>query len=582
MTGGLRSAGHGLHVTVHTRRTSLLVWSLVFTCGLASAAAQTSAVGAAAGQAKPGLPGQVSTAPKTASGVIRGRVVSAETGAPLRRARVVLNEGQQDARATSTEADGRYEFSQLGPGRYSITASKPMYVTRLYGQRSARDASRPVVVAEGGVLEKIDVALPKGGVVAGRVFDDLGEPIDYVRVAVMQVQYFDGRRQAVPLASSYVRTNDLGEYRIYGLPPGRYYVGTAPPVADSVPRPRSGRAFGPSYFPGVSSIADARAIDLDGGQERRDVDFALVASRPLKASGVAVDRQGRPASGGSVFAMQATGRHGYFIVARGEVQPNGAFTIDNLAPGAYTLSMERRNAATDTEESAVEQITVGGADVDRIVMATAPMVKVGGRIRTEGRSDTMPALKDLSVSAERLPGSAMELDKSIWVAADGAFELRNVGAGPARLTVTGLPAGWAVKSVFYAGRDVTDALNIREDMSGVEIVLTNRVSEIGGVVADAEGRALEDYTVVVYSTDASRWDNPRYVATARPDQNGRYSIRALPAGSYLAVAVREVQSGEAEDPEYLEQMRSSATKVTLGDGETKTVDLKVVGKLPGL
>jgi protocatechuate 3,4-dioxygenase beta subunit len=489
---------------------------------------------------------------------------------------VVLNEGQKGAKATSADIDGRYEFTELAAGRYSITASKPMYAACQYGQRSARDAARPVVIADGEVLEKIDVALPKGGVIAGRIFDDLGEPADYIRIAAMRLQYSDGRRQLVPLAVSYVRTNDLGEYRIYGLPPGRYYVGIAPPVADSVPRPRAGRSFGASYFPGASNIAEARPIDLDAGQERLDADFALVVSRPLKATGVVVDRLGRAVPGGSVYAMQPMGRGGFFIAARGEVQPNGAFAIENLAPGSYTLSIERRNAAADTDDAASEPLVVGGADVEGIVLTMAPTTRVTGRVRTEARTDALPSMKDVSIYAEQRPGSTVAENRSTWVADEGTFALSHIGMGPVRLTLTGLPTGWALKSVWYGGKDVTDALNVREDTSGVELIVTTRVSVITGIVTDTENRALDEYTVVVCADDQSRWDNPRFLATARPDQNGRFSVRGLPPGTYIAVAVHEVEAGEASDPEYLERMRPNATKIAIGDGETKSLDLKVV------
>lgn len=526
-------------------------------------------------QGKPGAAGQVNKAAQTSTGVIRGRVVSAETGAPLRRARVVLNDGQKDARAVSTETDGRYEFEGLGAGRYTITASKAKHVTFQYGQRSGHETGRPVDVGDGEVVDRIDVALPKGGVIAGHVFDDLGEPADYIRVAAMQVRYFDGRRQIVPLASSYVRTNDLGEYRISGLAPGRYYVGTAPPVADSVPRPRAGRVFAASFFPGTSSLADAQAIDIEAGQERTDANFPLVVSRPLKAVGIVMDRRGRPAGGVSVYAKQVMGRGGYFIAARGDAQANGVFAIQDLAPGEYTLSVERTNRTTDAEESATERITIGSADVEGIVMTLAPMLRVTGRIRAEPRGATMPLLKDVSVVAHPLPGSATSQESSTWIASDGTFQFGNTIAGPTRFALNGLPAGWALKAVVYAGRDVIDGLNVREDVSGLELVLTNVGTTLSGAVTDPDNRPVDDYAVIVFADDASRWDNPRYLATARPDQNGRFSVRGLPAGNYLAIAVREVEEGAASDPEYLERLRLDATKLTVRDGETTSVELKI-------
>jgi protocatechuate 3,4-dioxygenase beta subunit len=558
--------------TMRAKMEALVVTAALLACCLLSAQGLPQA-----GQANPGAARAAGDekAPKPPSGIIRGRITSAETGAPLPRALVVLSQERGESRATSADADGRYQFKDLAVGRYALTAGKTRYVTLQYGQRSAAEAGKPIDLADGQVLDKIDIVLAKGGVIAGHVLDELGEPADDVRIAAMRVQYVDGRPQLVQVGP-YVRTDDLGEYRLSGLLPGSYYVGTPAPVADSVPRPGPGRAFVQSLYPGTSNLSEAAPVLLDVGQERLDVDFGLVVGRPARITGIVVDRQGRRAVRASVLAMQAMGRGGFFIPARASTQPDGTFTIENLAPGEYTLSADSTDRATGADESATLRITVTGEDVEKVVMMTLPLVRMTGRIRTEPQGDRTFSPKEIRIYAERSDQSPVSMGGRTTVRSDWTFEVTDLAAGPARFTVTGLPTGWTLKAITYGGSDVTDTpINLREDLGGVEIVVTNRITELNGGVTDADNRAVTEYTLVVYAEDSSRWDRSRFVATARPDQNGRFSVRGLPPGKYLAVAVDRVAGGDPNDPEYLERMRSRATKVTLGDALPQWVDLKV-------
>jgi hypothetical protein len=138
-----------------------------------------------------------------------------------------------------------------------------------------------------------------------------------------------------------------------------------------------------------------------------------------------------------------------------------------------------------------------------------------------------------------------------------------------------------LKSVRLNGNDITDTpLDIRaeSDISGVEILVTDRVPEISGRVTNARGEPTRDYTVVIFPEDSAKWAYPsRHVRTGRADQDGLFKIRSVPGDErYLAVAVDYLEEGEGADPQFLEQMRDRATTFTLGDGEVKTVDLKLV------
>jgi hypothetical protein len=145
--------------------------------------------------------------------------------------------------------------------------------------------------------------------------------------------------------------------------------------------------------------------------------------------------------------------------------------------------------------------------------------------------------------------------------------------------VNGQMPGWTMKAVRLNGIDVTDTgidFTSGGEFSGIEVELTNHPAEVSGVVTNARGEPVKDYSVILFSQDREKWQgSSRYLSQSRPDQDGRFKVRTLPAGSYYAVAVDYVEPGESSDPDFLERMRTKATTFSLNDGETKTLDLKL-------
>src|SRR5205823_4495001 len=131
---------------------------------------------------------------------------------------VVVSGNTATSRVTTTDSRGRYEFARLAAGRYKLTARKDGYVEFAYGQKAWGGASLSIDLKPGQVLESIDVGLPKGAVISGEVDDEYGDPAVNVQVAAMRSQTVNGRRRLVPSNVS-ATTNDLGEFRLFGLPP---------------------------------------------------------------------------------------------------------------------------------------------------------------------------------------------------------------------------------------------------------------------------------------------------------------------------------------------------------------------------
>jgi len=534
------------------------------------------------------VPGQMpprDTSAATGTARIRGHVYAADSGAPLRRAQIRLYSPElREGRLTTTDAQGAYEFKDLPPGRYNINASKGSYVGLSYGQRRPLESGKPLEVLDGQTVEKIDFALPRGSVVTGRVVDEYGEPVADAQIALMQMRFAQGRRRLVP-AGRFGESNDAGEFRLFGIAPGQYYISaTLRNVsfgADS--DDRSG--YAPSYFPGTANPAEAQRIRLDLGQSVSDVNIALVATRIARATGTVIDAQGRPVTSGMVMGMPR-GSTGMFFGPSGNapIRSDGTFILSGLPPGDYML---RANVAgmgfgDGTPEFATAEITVNGEDVTGVRLITAKMVTLTGRVVVQDAA-AAPSLK-LPIRLSATP--VMDQDEmTMWggmrggnVNDDFTFELR-VPPGKLRLMIGGPMPNWAIRAVRHNGIDVTDSgieVTAGGDTSGVEVEFTNHISEITGVVSDSRGEAARDYTVLIFSQDREQWTtNTRYRGIARPDQEGRFKARALPAGRYYAIALDGIDMNETADPEFLERVCTKATTFTLNDGETKVIELKI-------
>jgi hypothetical protein len=485
----------------------------------------------------------------------------------------------RENRVTSTDERGAFEFRDLPAGRYSISASKGNFVTLQYGQTRPMQGGTPLQILEGQTVEKVDFALPRGAIITGVVVDDYGEPVADVQVAPMQSRFVQGRRRLMPSGRS-GSTNDIGEFRIFGLAPGQYYIGATLrnfTYGDSDEH----MGYAPTYYPGTANPADAQRIKVDIGQSVSEVNIALVAARTAKVSGSVTDAQGRPVTTGGVMAFPRGGSGMFFgPAANGGVKPDGTFAISGLAPGDYTLRANVGMPNDGAPEFATAEVNVNGEDVSDVHLMTAKMVTVTGRLvvldRTAAQSLRLPI---------RLNLTPMNPDDMMFgggggggnVSDDYTFELK-AAPGKFRLFI-GTAPGWTLWAVRERGVDVTDSgieLKPGSGATDLEVELTNRVSELSGLVTNSRGDVVKDYTVMVFAQDRERWrTNTRYRGIGRPDQDGRYKIRALPPGDYYAIALDYVDLAESDDPELLERLSTKSTPFTVGAGETRVLDLKV-------
>jgi hypothetical protein len=545
-----------------------------------------------AGQ-QPAPPRDTSAAAGKGTGVIRGRVVAADTGRPLRRARVSaagIGLGAAGQKATSTGLDGSFVLKDLPAARYRITVTRGGYLRIEYGQRRPNEQGRPLDVADGQTIEKLEIALPRMSGIAGRVTDEAGEPIEGVAVYAMRSLFFEGRRKLVPVSGTSVRTDDEGEYRIPRLAPGAYQVmATTKETWTVVDGAGRETVFGymPTYFPGVGTPGEARRVAVGLGEYVRAIDFQLVPGRAARVSGTAVDSKGRPFSRVSLSEhVRGLGFASFGGGPSATVAADGTFMIRDVPPGEYSLEASRYGAEADgPPEAALMQVFVDGTDLEHLMLVGSNGGVISGRMVSE--SGALPPVARTFISVAEayrnqapplLLGAFRENRGKPTFAPDGTFTVNNV-FGRARFQVT-LPDGWMVKSITHEGREVADAvfeLKSQEHVAGVEILVTDRVTEASGLVVDAKNAPVGEATVLLFPVDAERWyENARSVRATRPDQQGRWQLKALPAGDYLAIALDYMEVDAWQDPEYLESLRRSATRLTIPDGGSQTVTLKLV------
>jgi protocatechuate 3,4-dioxygenase beta subunit len=490
----------------------------------------------------------------------------------------------RESRTTTTNAEGLYEFKDLPAGRYNVNASKGSFVALSYGQTRAFEAGKPLELAAAQTIEKVDFSLPKGGVITGRVLDEFGEPIADVQVAPLRNQFTPAGRRPM-MAGRMATTNDIGEFRLFGLLPGQYYVSATLRTMFAGPfdtsDDRSGYAA--TYFPGTPNMAEAQLLTIGIGETVSDLTVVLTPTRTARITGTVVDVDGKPVRQGSVMVMQRN-NGGMFGMPGGPIRPDGTFVVSGLSPGDYTVrAMIPEGSLGSPPSSASADVTVNGTDIDGLRLEPVRPVAITGRLVVDRAAAA--ALKPETFQVIASPKNPTDMRFMATgppraVNSDLTFE-STAAPGAVIFRVNAGQPGWMVRSVRLNGADITDTgMDIRggEDVTGLEIEVTNRIPEISGAVTNSRNEQVTEYSTVVFSQDRELWGQSvtGRSALVRPDQEGRFKVRSIRPGNYYIAAVEYLDQGQWLDPEYLESLRARASRFTIAEGETKTLDLKLL------
>jgi hypothetical protein len=493
-----------------------------------------------------------------------------------------------------------------------------------YGATQPARLGTSVVLSEGTQALGLDISLPRGAVMTGRVTNSAGEAEPDVHVTALYWQWRNGERMLVPVRTT--ATDDRGEYRLAGLNRGDYLVSVEPPDAsrgpadliqiadDAVDRALRGTTTGrvpsssssspsrplgpaPVFFPGTVRPARASTVTLALGEERSGVDIRTELTPMARIVG-SVSADGQAVPGVQVILHPLGPPAPNFAYAMGgrlgpkTTDAKGHFAFVGVPPGEYRLQASTRSiggrsggpAQDPNPRMAFATIEIDGTD-QTVDLPLRPGMSMSGRFVFEGGASplnlagTQLTLEGLQIGPGRQV-SVLRTDAS----ADGTF--RATGLTPGRFLVRATApgstptSGWALKSIVRNARDLLDApfeLAAGEILSDVVVTFTNRPAELAGTLQNSSGTPTADYFILVYSTNRTFWfPNSRRIVSVRPNSNGAYSIRNLPPGEYFVSALADVETGEWFDPEFLQVLVASAPiRITIGESETKRQDLRV-------
>jgi hypothetical protein len=556
-----------------------------------------------------GQPRDTRNAPD-ATAVVRGRVFSAATGSPIRGAMVSLVPDLQEGasggplapadvtrplappdvvrvsqpRLAAADDAGYFAFEGVAPGRYRLVATAGpnhgRYLASGYGATRPNEAGRALVVAAGQEIKDANIGLMTGSAIEGRVVDDTGEPV--ARAVVKAARLAFGSRVPQAVTVSPAQTDDLGRFRLYGLEAGTYVVLAEGQRVGFRRYPAGtgidGETYGflTTYHPSSTSGLGAQHIHVLPLQELSGIDIQLVRSRRHSLSGTIVNSQGQPQSANAALISSTFGGHSSTHVP---IDGAGRFSVPDLDPGDYTLQVRVSKASASQRSEFADKPLTLNSDLTDVVVVTSPGVTVSGRVVfAEATAADSPALS-VNLHGVRMQPPAATFESSARVDAELRFTVDDA-FGPKLLRFASLPPGWALHSVMLGANDITDQPTVfRAEHDGqIQMIVTTRAAAVEGVVTDEKGAKVGSGTVYVFSEDRASWKmgSPR---THRADirDDGRFALRGLAAGRYLAVAVSSGGFRPVSDvgEEFFEALKSAAEPLTIGDGERRTLALRI-------
>ena len=521
-------------------------------------------------------------------GTVAGQVVNAVTGEPLgkttlrlRRADAAPGAGAMPrVYSAGTDSGGRFVLQNVAPGTYRLSAIRTGFVETEYGAGDPQRAGTALPLTPKQNLTGLVFRLTPHGVITGRIVDQDGDPLESVQVQALRYRYTQGRRQLVSYGED--STNDLGEYRVYGLPPGRYYVAVAPrrtfgprgnlPTAAS----ETAEEYVTTYYPGSTESAAAAPVDVGPGVQLRGFDVTMARRHTVRVRGRVTDASGGDSQRIMVFLAPGQPAGPGSMRRASRVDGNGNFEIPGVTPGSYTLVA----AASGRGRSVAARlpVQVGNTDVDNIAVVINPPVTVSGRVRAD--SDTAVALTGLRLTlrSRDATGPMFSSQAAGRVNEDGSFSIPDVGPDLYTVMVSGLPDGFYLKAVVTNGHDVMLAgLDLNRGSPGpVDVVLSPHAGQATGVVQDDSQQSTAGATVVLVPQEKERKDLPRYYRTAAADAAGAFAFQGLDPGAYRVYAWQDVESGAWMDPEFLAPFENRGEPLTIREDGREELKVKLV------
>ena len=506
------------------------------------------------------------------SGTIAGQVVNQATGAPLPDAIVklrYLTPSGDEIMIRQTNDAGRFSFTDLSGRDWELSAECRGFAPAWY--RSSRYVPQGrFSLAKNQQLNDIVLKLAAQTVIAGKVLDREGGPVEGAHVTLLKPGYSNGTPHWMEVASA--ATLDNGEYRIPRVSAGHYLVKAVVPAMERMPS-ASGveTGYAATFHPEATDVAQAAQVDVADGAEIGGIDIHLVATRLYRVRGRFQPPTEDQGTGNITLVDRADPAN---IAARGVASPpDYAFDVQRAPPGAY-LAIGQWVGSTSTMYIATRGVDVVGQDVGGLALVPARSDEVSGSLKL--KSDDRPVnLQKITISIPRLRLGMIPLDKDypVHAGADRNFRRQlswDMNFAGFAVTVSDLPEGCYVDSIRYGGRDVPESGIEYTPGATLEITIGADGGRIDGTTIGSDDQPHGGAVVALLPADGK--SSPKSIQT---DAQGMFHLSAVPPGDYNLLAWDDVSRDDLENPAFVKRFSSQATAITLAPGGTVAASVRI-------
>jgi hypothetical protein len=543
---------------------------------------------------------------QSGTGVIQGRVLRAGTTEPIADAAVALNPfgspvpGPRGAgpasppgpaipnRVVVTDPEGKFEFRDLPPGRHTAVAQRTGFAA---SSMEPQVASVSVIVANGQTAHA-DIFMTPTAVIRGRVRDVSGQFASNIPVEALTIRYSSGLPSLPTLVAAARRsTDDRGEYRLFGIPPGDYYIGATPRPLSATAAVTGGDRSAKTFHPAAVDVSRARKITIHGGEDFQNVDIAIQAQETFKITGTVgttLAAVAPPSTAQGAFAVIAQNQNAtiqMMLAPRDRTKPDvggsrgvtvpvpssgvGTFEIPNVMPGSYDLlALFNTNSALPAIARTV--VDVRNENVSGLALTIRPAgAQIRGSITVDGNVPR-PGTQIVFTPADVLGRLGMAMPAR--TEDDGSFMISGVPDGRFRLpfNAVSLAQDFYVDDVRQGGVSVFDSgFEARgADSDPIQVLIKSGSGSLDGTLQDASGRLLRDGVIAL--VPATRRENEALYHSSRSDSTGNFSIRGITPGDYKLFAWDSMPGSAHYNAAFLEKYEERGMPITIAVGAKLT------------
>jgi len=497
------------------------------------------------------------------------------------------------APTTTTDRDGQYTFASVAPGTYTIRVQKDGYFGKPEAGTYPPTAALSVSVAAKETKEA-SLSLIPGALIGGRVFDANGQLLSNAIVNALRVTYPLGN--AVLSGQTNKSTDDRGEFRLFWVPPGDYYLTAEAPRAAPTPGAGPAGQGNKTFYPGVADVTESRIVSIKGGEEILGMDIGIRIASSFKVSGQVSSLIPPPAAQAATPAVNAavlvllspnagvpddTKQVGTVPL----VPTTGRFEVPNILPGTYDLFARVPDPAAQAAGGAPQawgraRVQVRDADVNNVAVLITPSVEVKGSVTAaDGRIPASLRIQLLpdEASASKIPAYQQVSSRSVPVSPGGTFSVPAVPEGRFRVgSVAGLPQGMYLADVREGAQSVFDSgFDVNAKTGSLEVVLGSGSGTVNGVVQDGPTKVVSAATVVLVP-EAQRRSNRALYFVTNSDASGRFTLRGVAPGDYKIFAWESIPAFAHVNAAFLAKHEDRGKPVYVGQGGTVSAELTVI------